>query len=203
MAQRVDWKDFLSLETVAEKLKSGEVVAGSSDTVLGLLSAATTESKKKLDQIKQRSDMPYLILVPDVAAAQKLSPLLQSGKVAQLARAFWPGPLTLILPAGKDVPQFLQSSSGGIAVRVPDHAGLQRLLAQCEMLFSTSANRSGDPVPERFSEIDPAIMNQVAFLIEDEGKKKVVPSTILDCTKEGIEVVREGAISKERLQAYL
>lgn len=203
MMQRADWKDYLAIESIAEKIERGGVGAGSSDTVLGLIAGATQEGKHALDRIKQRSGMPYLVLVPNLEAASKLSPALQSGPVAELARAFWPGPLTLILPAGKGVPEYLKSPSGGIAVRVPDHAGLQQLLLKTGMLFSTSANRSGDPVPERISDLDSAIADQMAFLIGDEQEGRVAPSTILDCTKENIRIVREGAISKEPLKVYL
>jgi len=202
MTQRADWKDFSALKDVAKKLETGAVVAGSSDTVLGLLSAATDTGKAKLDQIKKRSDMPYLVLVSDLVAARKLSPFLQSETGAQLARTFWPGPLTLIVPAGKDVPSYLQSATRGIAIRVPDHAGLQQLLSHTGMLFSTSANISGSPVPQQLSDLDPVIAGQVSYLIEGENGQKAA-STIVDCMQDPIRVIREGSISKELLEDYL
>ena len=203
MIQRVDWHDHAAIKAVAEKIKNGAVVAGTSDTVLGLLAKASHAGKNELDRIKQRSGMPYLVLVPSFQAARTLSPVLQLGPVAQMAQAFWPGPLTLIVPAGKDVPDYLQSPTGGIAVRVPDHAGLQELLSECGMLFSTSANLSGHPVPERFSDIDPAIAGQMAYLVGPQQDSTVIPSTILDCTQAKIKIIREGAISKELLKTFI
>ncbi len=202
MIQRVDWNDFIALEDVAKALQAGDVVAGSSDTVLGLLAAVTFEGKQKLDQVKKRNDMPYLVLVASVDEAKKLSPFFQTQKGAQLADAFWPGPLTLIVPARKDLPEYMKSKTGGIAIRVPDHAGLQQLLSKVETLFSTSANLSGQPVPQHLSDLDPSIEAQMSYLIGDD-KGAIVASTIVDCTQEPPHIIREGIVSKNRLEAYL
>ncbi len=200
--QRVDWQDPIVIETIRERINRGEVVAGTSDTVIGLLASATKKGRDALDRIKKRSDMPYLVLVKDVEAAKKFSPVFQTGPVAELAHEFWPGPLTLIVPAKEDVPDYLKAASGGIALRVPAHEGLQKLLAQSEALFSTSANLSGNPVPETIEALDPEIAKQVGFLISD-GEGASAPSTILDCMGDKIQIIREGAISKQRLYKYL
>jgi len=203
MMRNVDWKDSAAIDTIEQVIQKGGVVVGDSDTVAGLLAAATRQGKDALDGIKQRSAMPYLLLVKDIEHAQQYSDAFAGTKVQELARAFWPGPLTLIVVARKDVPEYMKSLKGGIAIRVPDHAGLQQLLSRCGALFSTSANLSGQPVPETVSAIDPAIAQHVDFVIGDTEKKEGVPSTILDCTTDPISVVREGALSKERLGEYL
>lgn len=202
MIQRVDWNDFVRLEDVAKTLQAGDVIAGSSDTVLGLLSAVTSEGKRKLDQIKKRNDMPYLVLVANVDEAKKLSPFFQTQKGAQLADAFWPGPLTLIAPAHKNLPDYMKSKTGGIAIRVPDHQGLQQLLSKVGTLFSTSANLSGQPVPQRLSDLDPSIEAQMSYLIGDDTGA-IIASTIVDCTQEPPHIIREGIVSKNVLSPYL
>ena len=202
MTQRVDWQDPIAIETIGERIKREEVVVGTSDTVIGLLAAATKQGRDALDQVKKRSDMPYLVLVKDLETAKRFSPIFQTGSVAELAHEFWPGPLTLIVPAKEDVPDYLKAASGGIALRVPDHEGLQKLLAQSEALFSTSANLSGKPVPETIEALDPEIAKQVSLIISD-GEGASAPSTILDCMGEKIQIIREGAVSKEFLKAYL
>ncbi len=204
MTQKLDWHDPRAIETIRERIKRGQVVAGSSDTVIGLLAAATKQGRDALDRIKKRSTMPYLMLVKDLETAQKFSPIFQTGLVAELAHEFWPGPLTLIVPAKEDVPDYQKAASGGIALRVPAHEGLQKLLAQSEALFSTSANFSGKPVPETIEALDPEIAKQVSFIISDgERVASSAPSTILDCMGEKIQIIREGAISKQCLQRYL
>ncbi len=123
MTQRVDWQDPRAIETIGKRIKRGEVVAGSSDTVIGLLAAATKQGRDALDRIKKRSQMPYLVLIKDLETAKKFSPVFQAGPVAELAHTFWPGPLTLIVPAKEDVPDYLKSALGGIALRMPAHEG--------------------------------------------------------------------------------
>lgn len=202
MAKRIDWKDVTFFDEVTHALQQGNVVAGGSDTVLGLLAAVTPAGKKRLDQIKRRSEIPYVILVANLQKAEELSPFFKTEKGRQLAKAFWPGPLTLIVPAAKGVPRYLQSKTGGIAIRVPDHAVLQRLLAQMGMLFSTSANLSGNPIPEHISEIDPSIAAQISYLVGDSDGKTIA-STILDCTQKEPQIVRHGAVSDDFLKRYL
>jgi L-threonylcarbamoyladenylate synthase len=203
MVQKVDWNDLQAIKRIEKSLQSGHVVAGSSDTVIGLLTAATQVGHDALDHVKRRSAMPYLVLVKDLETAKTLSPILQNGRVAQLAHQFWPGPLTLIVPAKKDVPDYMKSASGGIALRVPAHAGLQKLLNKMGALFSTSANFSGEPVPHHINDIDPDILKQVSMIISDEEEGPAIPSTILDCTRDQIKVIREGAVLKERFKDYL
>ncbi len=203
MMQTIDWKDSSAVVKIEDAIQKGAVVAGDSDTVAGLLAAPTQQGKDALDRIKKRSAMPYLLLVKDIEHAQQYTDVFNDVKIAALAKAFWPGPLTLIVPARNDVPEYMKSQKDGIAMRIPDHAGLQVLLAQCGALFSTSANLSGQPVPETVSAIDPAIAQNVALVIGDTEKKEVVPSTILDCTTDTITIVRQGAVARKELQKYV
>jgi len=104
----------------------------------------------------------------------------------------------------------MKSPEGTIAIRVPDHAGLQNLLAHFPGLFSTSANCAGDPVPTSVAVIDPEILTRVAYVITDEpesaqvepGQKKA-PSTIIDCTGPEVKIVREGAFSLAQLRKFV
>lgn len=96
----------------------------------------------------------------------------------------------------------MKGSDGTIGLRVPDYIGLQQLLAGCEGLFSTSANKAGEPIPLSFDEIDPDITKQVAAIVgdySDNGSQTAVPSTILDCSGDTIRVVREGAYPIETI----
>lgn len=201
MTKIYKWHDHEAEQKIIAALNQGAVVAGSSDTVIGLLAPFTAHGYRALNQIKQRSKMPFLVLVKNSDQAMELAHMSQ--RVESLAKEFWPGPLTLILPATQLAPNFAQSPTGGIALRMPRHAGLQAVLAQTGPLFSTSANLSGKPIAQTINEIDPKIKEQVALLVSDVEEREGTPSTILDCTGGQIKLIREGAISKQRLQKYL
>ena len=116
----------------------------------------------------------------------------------------WPGPLTLILKAKPDLPDFMKSPEGTVGLRMPNHKGLLELLARFEGLFSTSANRAGEPVPQSIDEIDPEIMDAISYLIVDrEQTPSMVPSTILDCSRDEIRIVRKGAYPIEKLEKII
>ncbi len=203
MIETIGWQDISAQQKIKKALKSGAVIAGGSDTVIGLLASFTQEGQDALNRAKQRCDMPYLILAHSSDQIASLTDAINHEPIKSLAAEFWPGPLTLILPAKKEAPAYAQSASGGIAIRIPAHDGLLKLLAQTGPLFSTSANRSGYPVPTTLAELDPEIKLQLALLVKDDDQKEKMPSTILDCTGGGIKIMREGAISKQRLKNYL
>ena len=89
----------------------------------------------------------------------------------------------------------MQSRQGTIALRVPDHAGLQKLLPHFTGLFSTSANISDNPVPRTIKDVDERIVKQVAYAVIDKKEKSIelLESTITDCSGDHITVVCEGA----------
>lgn len=198
------WQNPATQELITRALKKGDVVAGTSDTVIGLLADTTEQGFLSLNALKGREAKPYVILIasPDNVAYFAQTPL--SPQVQKLMSSCWPGPLTLVLPAKKGLPSWLASPSGSIALRVPNHAGLLKLLPHFEGLYSTSANLSGKPVPSTLDELDPGVEANVAYVVDDDaGKNGVVPSTIIDCTQDRLKVIREGAYSIAGLQAII
>ncbi len=196
MIERLYWNSDRCIERLAAILREGGIAIGTSDTVFGLIANLKSRGKKGLDEIKIRVDKPYLILISkDTHLADFIdsSGLLQ---IEKLAAQCWPGPVTLICKARPDLPDFMRGPGGTIALRMPDHEGLQKLLSHFEGLFSTSANISGEPVPASIDEVDPRVLEKCAALILDnasqEGSKNI-PSTILDCTGDEIRVIRQGA----------
>ncbi len=187
------WNSSSDITMISHILKKGDVVAGSSDTVLGLLALATKEGRNKLDCIKGRSEKPYLILVSDYQAALAYSETLTRPDVKGIAHTYWPGPLTMVVKAREALPDYLQSKDGGIAIRVPQHEGLQKLLKITGSLFSTSANLSGQPVPLMLNEIDEHVAHSVAAMVEGSSEH-TQPSTIINCMIAPISLIREGAI---------
>lgn len=198
------WSNPETVEYVAKELHNGKVVLAEGDTVLGLLVDVSEEGRAKLDHIKGRSKKPYLVLVADKEKALNLIELGEGKffQVEKLINICWPGPVTLIFRAKKEVPTYITSVEGNIALRIPDHTGLLQLLARFEGLFSTSANSTGEPVPDVMDQVNSAIMDSVACIVMNDADQKAqlsMPSTIIDCTGERLVVVREGAFDARRL----
>lgn len=188
------WTDKRDSELIITILLSHGIIMGESDTVCGLLSSATKAGKYALDSIKKRKKKPYLLLISSKEKLTDLVSLQQLSYIDKWIDFCWPGPLTIILKTKPDVPRWLQSEKGTIAVRVPNHSGIQAVLKEIPFLFSTSANRADRPVPESVELIDPVIKKQVAAIVCN-GNRSIVPSTILDCTDRIPRVIREGAYS--------
>jgi L-threonylcarbamoyladenylate synthase len=222
MMKRYSWQDDSAITEMSALLQGGGVLAGSSDTVFGLLTLATDAGKKRLDAIKGRQDKPYLVLARSVEEVYKLVDLSQLLQIENLLQACWPGPLTVIFNASPYAEMLflapfpsalslyaqipVQQAPWTIAVRVPKHAGLQKLLAQTGPLFSTSANKTGQSVPSTLEEMDSGILSQVDGIVldgADETSTLSTPSTIINATGERLVMVREGAYSKAELESKL
>ncbi len=136
-----------ALPRAVAHLRRGGVLAHPTETVYGLGSRADPDGLAALADVKGRErDKPFLLLVSDRTMAERLT-LTFTEAAEALARAFWPGPLTLILAGGRDLPDGVRGGAGGVAVRWTSHAGTARLVAALgEPLTSTSANVAGaDP----------------------------------------------------------
>ena len=197
------WDQRSIQDCATQMLEEGKSIVGTSDTVIGLLAPLTLHGKKSLDRIKGREKKPYLVLVRDYNNAAQFSDAVHRKPLKKLLASCWPGPLTIIVPANKNVPSFIQSESGAIALRVPKHEGLQSLLQSFDGLFSTSANKTGKPVPAALNEVDSTILDQAAMIIDDREKTIRKPSTILDCTGPSVKIIRDGDYSREFIGRYV
>ena len=200
------WKKTTTLVKLKKSLKNDKISISSTDTILGFLASLTLSSYQKLNELKGgRQDKPYLILI---ASPVKLTYFIQieniTTHITHLLAACWPGPVTLIFKANPTLPAFLSSGSGTIALRCPNHTGLQNLLVDFEGLFSTSANKSGKPAPNNPEEIEHDILEKIEYIILDGEKQQpsLLPSTILDLTSPDgtVRVVREGSYPVSTLE---
>jgi len=203
---RSDAEIAAGIPHVVAHLEAGGLVAYPTETVYGLGSRIRQDEVEALARLKgRRLDKPFLVLVSDRAMAEAQG-LAFSAAAAALARAFWPGPLTLVLPGGGGrLPDILRGPEGGIAVRWTSHAGMARLVAALgEPLTSTSANLPGAP-PAPGAD---AIVRDFASAVRD-GRLLVLdggvlgnrpPSTVVDCTEAVPRLVRPGAVSVPELR---
>lgn len=199
------WNGAEVIKQLEESLLQDSLVLGSSDTVFGLLANTTEKGFNALNKIKGRQDKPYIVLIGGVDKLKHFVDCDLSGDVSSLLNFCWPGPLTMIFKAKTDLPNFLKSNDGKIALRVPQHDGLLELLKRFDGLFSTSANLSGENVPGFVENINQSIIENAGMIVLDEYSTGYAnaskPSTILDCsTPENIYLIRAGAYSIDSLE---
>jgi L-threonylcarbamoyladenylate synthase len=203
---RTDAEIEAAIPVTAAHLERGGLLAYPTETVYGLGSGPSVAALEALARLKGRAlDKPFLILVSSRAMVEEWG-LVLSAAARALAAAFWPGPLTLVLPGGEGkLPDQLRGREGGIAVRHTSHAGIARLVAATgQPLTSTSANRPGDPPApgaDRIREVFAAEVERGELLVLDGGVLgNVPPSTLVDCTSAVPRLVREGAIPRAELR---
>lgn len=190
-------------------LVRGGLLAYPTETVYGLGSSTGKQSVADLAALKGREPgKPFLLLIADVAMLGVVG-LRLTDAADRFASAFWPGPLTLVLPGGEGVlPDTLRGPEGGIAVRWTSHPGTARLVATLgSPITSTSANRPRQPAA-----LDAAGVQEIFGAEEREGRLMILdagrlapspPSTVVDCTGTAPRVIRMGAIGAERLRAIV
>jgi tRNA threonylcarbamoyl adenosine modification protein (Sua5/YciO/YrdC/YwlC family) len=178
----------------AAALQAGELVVFPTDTVYGVAALASdAQAVVKLQEAKGRgADFPPPVLVADLAAALELAPDFPAAALS-LARAFWPGALTLIVPAGGKAPQYAQAL-GTIALRVPAHDGLRGLLDRTGPLATSSANRHDGPPATTAAEAQAQLGAAVALYLDGGPTPGDTPSTIVSFAGRP-RIVRAGSLA--------
>ena len=191
----LDWKKNEDIALLVDVLLEDGIVLASSDTVLGLFAQLSVKSKKKLDSIKIRNLKPYIVLVSSQEFLSLYIDQKIDGSMQQIIDRYWPGPLTIIFKAKQALPDWIQSKDATIAIRIPDHAGLQTILQKVDGLFTTSANISDQPLPISYDQVNHKILEQVQATCCDQSKVYDGPaSTIVDFSSGVVKIIRQGAI---------
>jgi L-threonylcarbamoyladenylate synthase len=195
----------LSLEWALELLRSGNVVALPTDTVYGVaVDGLNPEAIEKLFAVKDRpGDKAIPLLLADLADLDRVAASLPVASRILAAR-FWPGGLTLVVPARKVVPEVLRAGGETVAVRVPDHSvprHLARMLGR--PLAATSANISGGTNPMSAEQVLEQLAGRILLILDGGTVGKGVPSTVVDVSVSPRRIVRAGAISSEEIEAVL
>jgi|GEM_PF-184322 len=190
---------------IIRTLSGGGVIVYPTDTFYGLgASGFNAEAIGKVYRIKQRSAAkPLSLVISDLkmisAVAFRIPPLLED-----LAAAFWPGPLTLVLTASPDLPAELLGSHRTIGIRIPRHVWLRKLIHSAGFpLTATSANLSGMPESADPSHVIRMFDGRVDMIIDGGFTPGGLPSTVVDLIGAAPKIVREGAVTRARLQSYL
>lgn len=193
------------ISEAAEILKGGGLVAFPTETVYGLGgNGLDKEAAKKIYAAKGRpSDNPLIL---HVSSIEEVYPLVKAlpEKAKKLMEAFWPGPLTLVLPKSDLVPK---ESTGGletVALRSPENALTLELIRACGFpIAGPSANLSGRPSPTEASHVFEDLGGRIEGILEDGAVGIGVESTIVDLSEDCPTLLRPGAITPEDLEELL
>ena len=182
-----------TIAQAAEALRRGKVVAYPTETRYGLAVRADSDAAIEcLKRIKGREDKPLSVLVANQSMLEMVvEPAALCCRARQLIARYWPGPLTLVLPARKGLPTALYNAQGGVGVRVSsDPVAAELVCALSLPLTATSANRGGKPAATTAQE---AALEGVAMVLDD-GERDGEPSTVMEVLDGTSRILRQGNV---------
>ena len=193
------------ISKAVEILRKGGLVAFPTETVYGL-GARVFDPKaiSRIYEVKGRSsDNPLIVHVADLnqlaLIVNEVPPMAE-----KLIRAFWPGPLTLILSRAKNVPGEVSAGLPTIAVRMPNHPFALELLGGLgEPIAAPSANRSGRPSPTKADHVLRDFGDGVDMILDGGPCPLGLESTVLDLTEETPQILRYGQVKAEELESFI
>ncbi len=206
---KIDLNDEAVFRSQMVKIKRvlnlGGVMAFPTDTFYGLgATAFNRKALSKIFKIKQRAkDKPLLTLVASAYQANTLAQeIIPTAEI--LIDKLWPGPLTILFSARPDLPSQLTANSGKIGVRQPANEMVRKLLSGIGFpITATSANISGGENITTAQEVEEALGSQIDLIVDGGPTPGGKESTVLDVTLSPPLLVREGAVTREEIDAVL
>ena len=190
------------LTEAAEILKNGGLVAFPTETVYGLGANGLDEKAcKRIYEAKGRpSDNPLILTIGDLDGLYKIV-----GKVTENAKkiidAFWPGPITLVLPKADCVPETVTGGLDTVAVRYPSNKIARELIKIAGIpVAAPSANSSGKPSPTRASHVEFDLNGKIEMIIDGGAADWGLESTILDVSEDKPVLLRPGAVTQDMIE---
>jgi L-threonylcarbamoyladenylate synthase len=189
-----------------ELLRSGQIVAIPTETVYGLAAdASNADAVAKIYTAKGRPDFnPLIVHVADQSSAESLGDF--SPMAHQLAQAFWPGPLTLVLPLrpGADIAGAVTAGLPTIALRCPAHPVMQALLKKTGLnIAAPSANKSGGISPTRAEHVLAGLGSAVPMILDGGPCSAGLESTIVAVREHGWQILRPGPVTAADIERVL
>jgi L-threonylcarbamoyladenylate synthase len=193
-----------AVAAAADLLRGGQIVAIPTETVYGLAAdASNADAVAKIYAAKGRPDFnPLIVHVPDKAAAEQLA--LFDPLANKLADAFWPGPMTLVLPLRDDAPVTKAVTAGlpTIAIRCPAHPVMQAVLTASHLsLAAPSANASGGISPTRAEHVLASLGGKVPMILDAGPCAAGLESTIVAVRADGWQILRPGPVTSAEIAA--
>ena len=191
---------------LSQEIKKGSLIIYPTDTVYGLGAIVTNEqSINNVYLAKSRSfSSPLIALLSSVDKVEEVAYVSDKNLLKKLAKAFWPGALTVILKRKEHIPSIMVSGGDTIGVRIPNlDLAIKIIDLAGGILATTSANISGEATPKSYDELSEAIKSKVDILIDSGECKLGEASTIIDLTSDVPKILRKGAISIEEIEKII
>ncbi|AUN94634.1 L-threonylcarbamoyladenylate synthase [Pseudazoarcus pumilus] len=194
-----------NIARAADALRAGALVGMPTETVYGLAAdALDADAVRRVFAAKGRpADHPLIVHLPSAEHLPQWASSIPKEAVA-LARAFWPGPLTMILRRAEDVPDAVTGGQDTVGVRVPGHPVALALLAVFDSgIAAPSANRFGRISPTTARHVVEELGEQVSIVLDGGACEVGIESTIVDLSRDTPVLMRPGAISSEAIAAVI
>lgn len=194
-----------NIDLAAELLLKGNLVAIPTETVYGLAANALNEKAViSIFEAKQRPFFdPLIIHVPSIESIDKYAELSDL-RLQKLAKAFWPGPLTLLLPKKEIIPNLVTSGLASVAVRIPNHALTLELLKKINIpLAAPSANPFGYVSPTQPEHVNSQLGDKIAYILDGGVCEVGLESTIIGIEDEKVCVFRLGGLALEDIEKVI
>jgi L-threonylcarbamoyladenylate synthase len=192
--------DPAAITAAADILRDGGIVAYPTDTLYGLAADPRRDrAVQRLFEVKQRDRASAVALISaDVSQAQQAGTF--SVNELALARTFWPGPLTIVVPVSPTLSRWLSGDLGTVGVRVPSHAVARAIAAAFGWcITATSANLSGGPAAMTADEVASALDGRIDAVVDAGPAPGGAPSTIVEFAEGRAVLRRSGAIAWDRV----
>ena len=186
----------------AEQIKSGHVLGMPTDTFYGLAADPfNLRAVERVYEIKSRSrHKPLSLLIESEEQAEMLARDPLPDEFYELARKFWPGPLTIIVPAASRLPLKVTANTGNVALRIPSaNIPLSVIRAAGVPITATSANLSGASECTTAAAVRDQLQERIAIIVDGGPSPRDVSSTIVDLSEGGWRVLREGAVPRQAI----
>ncbi len=191
----------------AELLRGGQLVAFPTETVYGLgADALNPVAIAAAFEAKGRpADNPLIVHVHDLEALERCAApdAIARDRLARIAAAFMPGPITVVLPAAPAIPAIARAGLPTVALRIPDHPLALELLAATGPLVAPSANRSGRPSPTTAAHVLEDLSDRIAAVLDGGPCRVGLESTVLDLSAERPAILRPGEIDAAAIERVL
>lgn len=194
-----------SIELACELLKKGEVVAVPTETVYGLAGDSTSSSAiKKIFEAKGRpADNPLIVHIGNLDMLDGVVSEFNND-AKKLADAFWPGPLTIIMPKGEKICAETSAGLDSVGVRIPANEIARKIINLSGVAFSApSANLSGKPSPTTAEDVFADMNGRIPLVIDGGESDAGVESTVISVLEKTPVILRPGIITKEEIESVL
>ncbi|MGB1049331.1 MAG: L-threonylcarbamoyladenylate synthase [Rhodothermales bacterium] len=190
-------------DEAAQILREGGLVAIPTETVFGLAARADNDAAiARLFEAKGRpQDNPLIVHIADTDQLSALCSHVPD-YAHQLAATWWPGPLTMVLPAVPEVSRVITAGLDTVGIRIPDHVDTRQILRSVGVpVAAPSANRSGRPSPTTWNAVFDDLDGRIDAVFKSGPTAVGVESTVVDCTRDAPVILRPGGVSLADIQA--